>query len=432
MTRAVIIADDLTGANVTGALLRKNGYRFATFRHGAAVGPGVLSDYDAVAVSTDSRGIDPEAAYSKVKSTAQAFLLPAGCFYQKRIDSTLRGNIGAETDGLLDALGGEAVALVCAAYPDVKKLVAGGYLLIEGNLLERTGVGKDPKCPVTLSSVRAILEQQTRYPVGTVGMDVVSRGAGAIQGEAEALIRQGTRIISFDAVAGEDITAIAQAGTSLGRPFITVDPGPLTLACLNAGKKQRTRKRVLMVIGSVVPIVRQQAEAFEAFFKSGLVQADVLALLDENRSAAEKQRIFSALDACAQHSDFVGVMTAKREEDVLDLRETAERFGCNVETLSERIGAAIAELAAAYLEAHSREIQALYTSGGDITLGVCEALESAGICVLDEIEPFTMYGELIGGPYSGLPIVTKGGLAGRVDTLRNAMSYLQIKLAEKE
>lgn len=188
MTRAVIIADDLTGANVTGALLRKNGYRFATFRHGAAVGPGVLSDYDAVAVSTDSRGIEPEAAYSKVKSTAQAFLLPAGCFYQKRIDSTLRGNIGA----------------------------------------------------------------------------------------------------------------------------------------------------------------------------------------------------------------------------------------------------AIADLAAAYLEAHSREIQALYTSGGDITLGVCEALESAGICVLDEIEPFTMYGELIGGPYSGLPIVTKGGLAGRVDTLRNAMSYLQIKLAEKE
>ena len=149
--------------------------------------------------------------------------------------------------------------------------MAGGYLLIEGNLLERTGVGKDPKCPVTLSSVRAILEQQTRYPVGTVGMDVVSRGAGAIQGEVEALIRQGTRIISFDAVAGEDITVIAQAGTSLGRPFITVDPGPLTLACLNAGKKQRTRKRVLMVIGSVVPIVRQQAEAFEAFFKTGLV-----------------------------------------------------------------------------------------------------------------------------------------------------------------
>ena len=432
MARAVIIADDLTGANVTGALLRKNGYCFATFRHGVPVGPEVLADYDAVAVSTDSRGIGAGAAYDRVKRTAQAFVLPEGCFYQKRIDSTLRGNIGAETDGLLDALGGEAVALVCAAYPDVDKLVAGGYLLIEGNLLERTEVSKDPKCPVTLSSVQAILEKQTRYPVGTVGMDIVSRGAEAIRGEAEALIRQGVRIISFDAVAGEDITAIAQAGTALGCPFITVDPGPLTLACLNAGKKQRTRKRVLMAIGSVVPIVRQQAAAFEAFFKTELVQADVLALLDENRRDAEKQRIFRALDACAQHSDFVGFMTARAEEDVLDLRETAARFGCDVETLSERIGAAIAELAAAYLEAHSREIQALYTSGGDITLGVCEALESAGICVLDEIEPFTMYGELIGGPYSGLPIVTKGGLAGRVDTLRSAMSYLQIKLAEKE
>ena len=151
MARAVIIADDLTGANVTGALLRKNGYRFATFRHGVPVGPEVLADYDAVAVSTDSWGIGAGAAYDRVKRTAQAFVLPEGCFYQKRIDSTLRGNIGAETDGLLDALGGEAVALVCAAYPDVDKLVAGGYLLIEGNLLERTGVSRDPKCPVTLS-----------------------------------------------------------------------------------------------------------------------------------------------------------------------------------------------------------------------------------------------------------------------------------------
>ncbi|WP_195267247.1 four-carbon acid sugar kinase family protein [Eubacterium sp. 1001713B170207_170306_E7] len=432
MARAVIIADDLTGANVTGALLRKNGYRFATFRRSASVGPEVLSDYDAVAVSTDSRGITPGAAWAAVSETARAFPLPEDGFYQKRIDSTLRGNIGAEIDGLLDTLGGEAVALVCAAYPDVDKRVAGDYLLVEGELLERTGVSRDPKCPVTQSSVRAILEKQTRYPVGTICMDVVAQGAEAIRAAAVQLIRQGVRIISFDAVAGSDITAIAQAGTALGHPFITVDPGPLTLACLNVGKKQRPRKQVLMAIGSVVPIVRQQAEAFEAFFKTELVQADVLALLDENRCAAERQRIFTALDKCAGHSDFVGIMTAKHEADVLDLRQTAEYFGCDVETLSGRISQAIASLAAAYLKAHSHEIQALYTSGGDITLGVCEALESAGICVLDEIEPFTMYGELIGGRYSGLPIVTKGGLAGKVETLRNAMSYLQIKLAEKE
>ena len=74
MARAVIIADDLTGANVTGALLRKNGYRFATFRHGVPVGPEVLADYDAVAVSTDSRGIGAGAAYDRVKRTAQAFV----------------------------------------------------------------------------------------------------------------------------------------------------------------------------------------------------------------------------------------------------------------------------------------------------------------------------------------------------------------------
>lgn len=40
--------------------------------------------------------------------------------------------------------------------------------------------------------------------------------------------------------------------------------------------------------------------------------------------------------------------------------------------------------------------------------------------------------DLTGVIDAGLPIVTKGGLAGKVETQRSAMSYLQIKLAEKE
>ena len=51
------------------------------------------------------------------------------------------------------------------------------------------------------------------YPVGTVGMDIVSRGAEAIRGEAEALIRQGVRIISIQRPPGLPVKAI-------------VDPGP--------------------------------------------------------------------------------------------------------------------------------------------------------------------------------------------------------------
>ncbi|MDD4692201.1 four-carbon acid sugar kinase family protein [Eubacterium aggregans] len=432
MLKTVIIADDLTGANVTGALLRKNGYSFATFRQGVEIDTSILSQYDAIAVSTDSRGMIPKEAYDVVQETVKRCPPQPGGFYQKRIDSTLRGNIGSEIEALLDILDEQTVAFVCAAYPDVHKLVIGDYLLVEGEVLVRTGVRKDPKCPVTQSSVRGILEKSAHRTIGIITMDTMAKGMEAIRCAVFDYIKRDVRIISFDAVSNDDITAIAQVCTTMHYPFITVDPGPLTLACLSVMRRHQTNKGVFLTIGSVVPIVRQQVAVFEDCFKTHLVKADVLALLDEVQRHEEKQRIFKELEECMKQSDFIGVVTAKEEDDVLDLKQTATDYGCDLESLSKRISNVLAELTASYLDAHTNKIQALYTSGGDITLGVCQALDSLGICAIDEIEPFTLYGKLIGGQYNNLPIVTKGGLAGNKDTLRHAMSYLQIKLAEKE
>lgn len=100
-----IIADDLTGANDTALQFTLNG-----------ADTNIILDTDlenvsghvpqAWAVSTESRNVDPETAFERVKSATELFLekIKPDYFY-KKIDSTLRGNIAVEVMSMLKVLG---------------------------------------------------------------------------------------------------------------------------------------------------------------------------------------------------------------------------------------------------------------------------------------------------------------------------------------
>lgn len=149
--KLIIVADDLTGANVSNSLLAKNGLKVGSI--------DTLNDvnnfgkYDALGFHTDSRGDEPQIAYQKVFNYTKKLKSDDISFYNKRIDSTLRGNIGAEIDGMLDALGANYTAMVVPAFPSSGKIVVGNFLLVDGVMLEDTDVKNDPTSPVTTSRV---------------------------------------------------------------------------------------------------------------------------------------------------------------------------------------------------------------------------------------------------------------------------------------
>ena len=129
-----VIADDLTGANATSVLLAKEGFKCSTFIDSALLNDENMSRCDVVAISTDSRGITKEEAYARVSEEVQRVkhLQPV---YTKRIDSTLRGNIGAEIDAILDQ-DKNSIAVVVASYPDSGRISTTKYFS-----------GKRPKMP---------------------------------------------------------------------------------------------------------------------------------------------------------------------------------------------------------------------------------------------------------------------------------------------
>lgn len=103
----LIIADDTTGANASGILLNTLGLTVLN-----AIQNKGDTLCDVLTVGTESRAISPSLAYKKVFEQLVAYNEPF-MIYNKRIDSTLRGNIGIELQAFFDYSNKNAKQLLC-------------------------------------------------------------------------------------------------------------------------------------------------------------------------------------------------------------------------------------------------------------------------------------------------------------------------------
>lgn len=427
-----VIADDLTGANATSVLLAKEGFKCSTFIDSALLNDENMSRCDVVAISTDSRGITKEEAYARVSEEVQRVkhLQPV---YTKRIDSTLRGNIGAEIDAILDQ-DKNSIAIVVASYPDSGRISIGGFLLVDSVPLQNTLVAKDPKCPVTNSSVKEIIQSQTKFKVSDIQISDVLRGEEFLSRKINLLVDEGNRIIVIDAVTNNEIETIAKASALTKLNIIPVDPGPFTKCLMNTkygSSHVGQGKKVFFAIGSVSKTTIGQIENLVATKSPALVKVNPLKLIDDDQIDQEVERVLHIIEEKLKlnQSNIVGITTTTREDEVLNLSELSEKLGMDEEAISVKINKGLAKITELALELSKSSIGALYTSGGDVTMEVMKRLGVEGIDIKDEIIPLAVYGRFIGGKYPNMPAITKGGLIGDKKTLSLCIDYLATKVS---
>jgi len=161
--RLGVIADDLTGAADTALSFWEQG--IATSIQLDPMAPVMVADgMFVVAVDTDSRHRAPKEASRRVAQAIHCLRAAGISVYYKKIDSTLRGNIGAEVEAALDAAQA-SLAIVCPAFPAVGRTVVQGRVLVDGVDLLASGVAADPRNPVPSSRVAEILARQTDLPI---------------------------------------------------------------------------------------------------------------------------------------------------------------------------------------------------------------------------------------------------------------------------
>ena len=196
----LIIADDLTGAADTAVQFSKQGIRPALFLTTEVGFDRLDPAIKVVAVNTESRHLPQGEAFERVKSIAEKARRKGCRRFYKKIDSTFRGNVGAELDALMTAAGAPRLMLV-PAYPAAGRTTRGGYQYVNGKPLHESAFSRDPLEPMAESFIPSILKKQTLRAVHLIDRNSVSgEGIGA---------ESKSGILLFDAETDGDCAAIA-------------------------------------------------------------------------------------------------------------------------------------------------------------------------------------------------------------------------------
>lgn len=452
MLKYAAIADDLTGATTVGVLLARSGIRTAALFSGEAVFRFREEHYSALCISTDSRAQQKQEAYRNVRNVTEHLKERGVKHFSKRIDTTLRGGIGTEIDAMLSVLGEGSVAVVVPAMPQSRRIVVGGYSIIDNIPLSRTSVSKDVKTPVTESHVPDLLMEQTSTRVGSIGLKSVLKGQKAVTADLIQAIREGCRIIVCDAVTLEDIDVLAESVLKLTNPVLAVDPGPFTTALTlkiehmtspvreeKALLSKEHLKTVLVVAGSATPVTRMQMQKLKSRENTRFVMVDPQKLIgDEQIRSGEKDRVKKEAQEMLDGTRNPGALILESSNGSnLNLNREDQKRGYLPGSCSALINDAMADVAASILEMYGEDrIAGFYTTGGDTMESVCKRLGVEAIEMVDYVIPQADLGRFI-GRYEGLPIVGKGGLTGNEHTAceivdRIVLESLKTDLVEKK
>jgi uncharacterized protein YgbK (DUF1537 family) len=393
----VIVADDLTGANASAALFARRGLKIVSISGRSDFRPG--DEFDAVALSTSSRNVPPATAVARVTAALEPFA--AASLVIKRVDTTLRGNVGAEIEGLLDAQRARnrspVRALVVPAWPRAGRVTRHGMQMIDDVPLQDTAAGREVARLAPSHRVADVVGARTRMVVEEVGVDVVEAGGETL---GHALTRECDALVC-DALTHDHLRAVASAARRVAAEhdvgWLPVDSGPfgVEFAAAFGFLPSPSLGPLLIVGGSATETTRAQLAEVERTIGARFVDVDVTRL-----NPVELGRRLRGLLDEAQAEGVVGVRTAATPDDVEP--SGAADGGAIARSLGRAVRHALDGV----------RPSGIYVTGGDVTEAVLEAVDADAIEVLDEAMPLAAAGVLRGGPHSGLPILTKGGLVG--------------------
>lgn len=335
----------------------------------------------------------------------------------KRIDTTLRGNIGAEVAAAWQALRdryppqARLRVLLVPAFPSAGRTTVDGVQHVDGTPLDRTELVTDPLSPVTTGNVAAVFAKQSGLAVRHVPVRRITQELLAAE-----LAAGDEPIVLCDALTEPYLVdlaaAAAQAHREHGVVWLVADPGPagaLLAEALGLHGRGHSAGPLLAVVGSTTDLTRRQLDAVTRTGPVRFVDADVKALTDRE-GAHRDERVRALADALTSHA-FPDVVA-------LRLSESAEEVAALPIQQRRALPRLLAGLVARAVDDAQRQAgpagkpSGLFVTGSDVTSAVLDALGVHAFHVGGEVLPLAVHGVLSGGPLDGAPTVIKGGLVG--------------------
>ncbi len=425
--KLAIIADDLTGANDSGVQLSRNGLKTTVLFDMDAEAAKV---YEAVAFDTDSRAAEPDQAYQRVKTAAE-FLLESGFdMLFKKVDSTMRGNIGAELDAFYDVLKPDFL-MFAPGYPKNDRTVLDSTLYLNGVPVGETEIAKDPKTPVTVSDLTELLGAQTSRRIGTLTVNDLERGSEHLLEQLKRYAAEGAAYIIVDSTEERHLEQIltglknvpyrlAWAGSAGLANYLPAYHG--LSADYNRLQISDEPGQVLTVVGSVNRNSRAQlAYLLEQNNVHAVAFESWKAVASEKEREEEIRRVHDEALAAARQGRDVAVFSTGAPEHIEQAWKVGESAGFSRTEISNEIVKALADVCAPLLERNL--FKGVSMSGGDTAKQVCLRWGVKGFELLDELEIGVPISSFLGK--EGLYVVTKAGGFGTKSVFVHAIEKLK-------
>jgi len=423
-----IIADDLTGANDTALQFHLRGSNTQ-----------ILLDHEAFlqnikntqtwAISTETRNIEPNLAYNKVKAATKVFVEKLNLeFFYKKIDSTLRGNIAVETLAMLEVLNWEA-AVIIPAFPSEGRITVGGYHLLKGVPIERTELARDVHSPIFESHIptllRSQLDEERKDLVGLIELSTIMNGAGPVLFKMNELISQGKKLIVADAVSITDIEQIVLAINKSDYNILPTGAAACAQVLGNIWLPEKTSQFVsktipelpkFIVSGSATQLIETQIKKLsdsDDFENTYFINLELKTILE----GVNEELINRVINNLGQ-SNIVVVNTSYLIKDFDGFSDDCLNAGLTKSKLASQITDFLAELTKAVV--NKRDV-ILITLGGETSYKCCAAIDSLQLQLVDEVAPAIA----LSIDHKAQWIVSKSGNLGTSNTLIDILKYFE-------
>lgn len=415
--KAIIVADDLTGACDTAGQFSRLGYRVAV-----TIDPGRLRDLvrhnDVLAISTNTRGEEPGRAYEVVREAVNAAITaikdmglpPADVLWYKKIDSTLRGNVVEESIAMYEALNAGSM-IFAPAYPKHGRVTIDGVHLVKGVPVIQTYFGMDARAPARSSNIAEYFKGLP-YSYKHISItDLRSKAAGKDLCSYE--------IVSSDIEVEEDFKILIDIVSTCDIHSIILWVGSAGLAehlATHITIASHRRAPVLICIGSPNDMVRRQLARLVSEAAPCMVLPDIETLLQSNPSQLYEEALAKLTPCLDKGAQAIIIASAYEERQLEQARLVASALGVSMISIGERIAEGLGRLCALVANAIGLDrVGGIVLSGGDTALSVLKQLGLGTLRVVGEVEP----GIPIMEAGAGVKVVTKaGGFGGAYSLLR--------------
>ena len=420
------MADDLTGA-MDGGVQFLDAVPVMVEVGPASGGLPAAPTGTALVINTQSRGSDATVAAARVRAACARLQQEGRTAWFKKLDSTLRGNVGAELAALHAALA--PCTILCApALPAQRRTVVAGELRVHGRPVMRTPYRDEIVPGAGAAAGSAVLDIVRRQWPTCRALRLAAPADGRLLAGA---LRAGMDLVVADAARDADLRQLAATGRSMprgGHRLLWAGSAGLLRALApsaasrggRGGGRELPAAPLLLVAGSRRTLARAQLHAVLAAAPRHLsvcLQAPSAAprgplwqLAGSGGSAVAERT--AALKRAAQ------ALAAGGDLFLWAAPPAAEGAG------SEAVSLALADFAGDVLAASARRPRSLLLVGGDTACACLRRLGIGAVALAGEAEPYVPWGRVAGGPWAGTAVISKAGGFGDPGTLQRIRARL--------